>query len=470
MNHKLNNFYFEKIPDGWFISTDSGKWLILSDKEFTSLKKGKIDHTLKERLIKNNIIRDRMNFENFFSNYNCLREYTFSPPSLHIMVLTLACNHKCVYCRAVDSPHSSKEKMTQRTANKVLDFIFSCPSKKISIEFQGGEAMLSWPVLKKTAERAFRLAKVNDKDLNISVVTNLSLMNFQIADYLCENGISVCTSLDGPKDIHDKNRLFFGGSSYDLAVKWLTYIRKKVSDHKGRKDSLPSALMTTTKLSLNAAEKIVSCYHKLGLGGIFIRPLSPIGYAKNVLDKVGYSPKEFLNFYEEALDCVLEINRKGEIFVERNAAIKLKKLLFLKDANFLDLRSPCGAAIGQLAYNWDGSIYTCDEARMIGAAGDDFFKVGSVFSSSFKDVINSPATKICAMCSCLENQPSCFRCAFKHYCGVCPVHNWQTSASPWGNAGFGGWCDIEKGIFRILLKKMKKKENKDIFLRWFSNA
>ncbi len=467
MSGKFNSFYFEKIAGGWFISIDSGNWFIAGDKEFMRLKKGKISSSLEQKILKNNIVKDKTDFEKYFSDYNSLREHTFSPPSLHIMVLTLACNHKCIYCRAVDSPHPSNARMTERTASRVLDFIFSCPSKEISIEFQGGEALLNWPVLKKSAEKAAALAARKDKDLNVSVVTNLSLMNFQMADYLCENGISVCTSLDGPKEIHDKNRLFFAGSSHDLAVKWLEYLRKKVSAGKGRKDSLPSALMTTTRFSLSAAEKIVSHYHSLGLGGIFIRQLSPIGYAKNVWDKIGYSPEDFLRFYEEALDCVLKINGKGERFIERNAAIKLKKLLFLKDPNFLDLRSPCGAAIGQLAYNWDGSIYTCDEGRMTGAAGDDFFKVGSVFSSSFRDAVSSPAAKICAMCSCLENQPSCFRCAFKHYCGICPVHNYETSGSPWGNAGFGGWCEIEKGIFKILLKKMRNKENKKIFLGWF---
>jgi hypothetical protein len=30
----------------------------------------------------------------------------------------------------------------------------------------------------------------------------------------------------------------------------------------------------------------------------------------------------------------------------------------------LELRSPCGAGIGQLLYNYDGKVYTCDEGRI----------------------------------------------------------------------------------------------------------
>jgi len=40
------------------------------------------------------------------------------------------------------------------------------------------------------------------------------------------------------------------------------------------------------------------------------------------------------------------------------------KILTENDPNFLDSRSPCGACIGQVAYNYDGKVYTCDEGRM----------------------------------------------------------------------------------------------------------
>lgn len=467
MNKKLNYFYFEKIGRRYFISLDDGEWMIISEKDFRSLKAGKPDRALLLKLEKNNLLSEKMDFKSYFEKFSSLKEFTFASPSLHIIVLTLACNHRCVYCRAVDSPGRGSS-MTARTAKKTLEFIFSSPSKALSIEFQGGEALINWEVLSRSVDMARSKAERSIRDLELSVVTNLSLMTEEKMKFLLERGVSICTSLDGPADVHDSNRLFSGGSSHALAVKWLKRIKKETEKNYGRKDSLPSALMTTTRFSLEAPERIIEQYRDLGLGGIFLRPLSPIGYAKSVWDKIGYLPADFLSFYEKALDIILEINRKGEKFIERNAAIKLKKLLFCQDPNFLDLRSPCGAASGQLAYNWDGSIYTCDEGRMTGAAGDDFFKLGDVFSSTYRDAAVSPGARLCAMCSCLENQPACFRCAFKHYCGICPVHNYETSSTPWGRAGFGGWCEIEKGIFKILLEKMKDDRNMKIFLGWFS--
>ena len=50
------------------------------------------------------------------------------------------------------------------------------------------------------------------------------------------------------------------------------------------------------------------------------------------------------------------------------------------DPNYLDIRSPCGAGIGQIAYSYDGKIYTCDEGRMLGGMGDDIFCIGNVHS------------------------------------------------------------------------------------------
>jgi uncharacterized protein len=39
------------------------------------------------------------------------------------------------------------------------------------------------------------------------------------------------------------------------------------------------ALMTTTEGSLDRVEEIVDTYLELGLDGIFLRPLSPFGFA-----------------------------------------------------------------------------------------------------------------------------------------------------------------------------------------------
>lgn len=51
----------------------------------------------------------------------------------------------------------------------------------------------------------------------------------------------------------------------------------------------------------------------------------------------------------------------------------------------MELRSPCGAALGQLAFTASGNVYTCDEGRMMAEMGDDAFKLGNVFENGYDE-------------------------------------------------------------------------------------
>lgn len=466
------DFYFERISkDFYFISNESGRWLIVGEKEFKNICLNKMEERSFFSLKEKNFILDNLNLKKYFLDKINLNRYIYSPTSLHIIVLTLRCNHRCVYCRAVNSGEYLNTNMSLKTAFKTVDFIFSTPNSNLSIEFQGGECLLNWEVLERAVEYIISKNKKFKKNIQISVVTNLSLMNEEKMDFLISKNVAICTSLDGPEKLHNKNRLYFNGSSYALTVKWLKKIFKRIEGNRnGAKDSLPSALMTTTRYSLPYWWEIIEEYRNIGFNGIFIRPLSPIGFAKKVWPEIGYTSDEFLKFYEKVLDYVLYLNLKGIKFVERNAAIKLKKLLFCQDPNFLDLRSPCGAGIGQLAYNFDGSIYTCDEGRMVGATGDYIFKAGNVFEDDYRRIIGSQAVRLCLQCSLLENYPLCSKCAFKPYCGVCPVYNYETTGNTVGNMVSSQWCEIEKGIFKILVKRLMNKKFEEIFRGWFENA
>ncbi len=457
------SIYFEKISrNKYFCSDDFGNNLIVTEKEFKKIisnKKNYLAITGKNKV--------EINIKSSLKTYFSLNKYLYQPPSLHIIVLTLRCNHKCTYCRTTNNNFKNTD-MDLKTLKATIDFIFSTPNKNITIEFQGGEPLIKWNLIEKAVGYINEVNKKYSKNLLISIVSNLSLMDDEKLKFIIKNNISICTSIDGPQYLHNANRLYFGGSSYEKTIYWYKKIKKIMEKiNKGENDSLPSALMTTTKLSLKYPQEIIDEYRKLNTGGIFIRPLSPIGYAKNVWHKIGYEADEFLSFYEKAIDYLLKINLKGEKFVERNAAIKLKKILFKEDPNFLDLRSPCGAVMGQLAYNYNGDIYTCDEGRMVGAQNDYTFKVGNVFKSIYSKVIKSKNCKNCISASILENQVLCYKCAFKPFCGVCPVFNYETSKTLAGSFTSFYWCKIEKGIFKILIDRLGSDKIYKIFLRWF---
>ena len=68
------------------------------------------------------------------------------------------------------------------------------------------------------------------------------------------------------------------------------------------------AIQTTTKESLQYPTEIIEEYRKKGLDNIFIRPLTPLGYALEKWDVIGYSVDEFIDFYRKCLNTILKIN------------------------------------------------------------------------------------------------------------------------------------------------------------------
>ena len=116
-------------------------------------------------------------------------------------------------------------------------------------------------------------------------------------------------------------------------------------------DDVCSPLLTVTRDHLGRLRDVVDEYLRLGFSGVFLRPLNPFGMGKKVWTREGYSAEEFLAFWTRAVDRIVELNREGIEIMEKMASIMLTRILTDRDPNYMDLRSPCGAGIGQLAYS-----------------------------------------------------------------------------------------------------------------------
>jgi len=105
------------------------------------------------------------------------------------------------------------------------------------IGFYGGEPLLNWPVVKKSAEYIRGLS--NGADYMMNMTTNGTLLNPRIADFLVANDVILSVSIDGPKWCHDRYRHFPDGKgSFDQICSNLTYIRRKHPAYYGRNLSL----------------------------------------------------------------------------------------------------------------------------------------------------------------------------------------------------------------------------------------
>lgn len=450
----------------------AGKWLTVPRKDFEALKAGKvkIGSALGKKLRERGMFPGRVDREEMVAAYREKNRFLFAGPNLHIVIVTLRCNQQCAYC------HASRRRMDERrfdmsieTARKVVDTIFETTSPSVTIEFQGGEPVANWPALKFIVEYSQKKNAAAGKHLTFSLVTNLSLLDKAKTKFLLDNGVLICTSLDGPADLHRANRTFSGGDSYDDTVRRMGDINTEYKK-RGYDTMLyhVDALMTTTRASLGRARDIVDEYLARGIKVIHLRPLNPMGFAQKTWQKIGYSEAEFLAFYRDTLDYIIERNLKGDEIQERMSAIFLTKILTGRDPNFLDLRSPCGAGIGQLAYNHDGTIFTCDEGRMVHQMGDDIFVLGKAGETPYREIVSHETVKAIGLASCLDCLPGCADCAYRPFCGACPVVNYMEQGDIFGQRAKSSRCAIYMGVLDRLFGRLNgaDKDVLNIFSKW----
>lgn len=461
---KNNYFNFKQWKDRMLLTNEQGRYILLEKRDFVNLVNKRYDLLSEEILQKLKDcffiydIDEDVFIEKVANAYRDNKQYLFSATSLHIFVLTNACNMCCVYCQAQDSAQEKKGKMQEMTAKAAVDIALQSPNEYLTFEFQGGEPLLNFETIKYIVE--YSEQNKNHKQIQYSLVTNTLLLNEEMIQFFKKYDVSISTSLDGCKEVHNSNRpKIDGDGTYDYVsrnIKWLQ-----------SNDIQVGAIETTTKISLKNAEKIIETYHNLGLNHLFIRPLTPLGYAKEHWAEIGYEPEEFLKFYKQCILILLEHNRNGIRMSEGHARIFLKKILTGYSENYMELRSPCGAGIGQMAYYYDGNIYTCDEGRMVAEMGDQMFCLGNVNYSTYDDLMENRVCKVTCQASVLESLPGCCDCVYHPYCGVCPVISYASDNSIYTRESNVYRCKIYKGILDILFEILLEEPGaEDILKAW----
>ncbi len=469
-NNNLGYFRFKKTGNEYLLTNDAGDFLFLKEKDFNSFLDDNLDKdkepylSLKEK----NFVKDEMDLASCIDKYRSKNKFLFGGPSLHIIVVTQRCNHCCVYCHAsAQSMDKEGLDMDKETAKQVVDKIFQTTSHFVAIEFQGGEPLVNWDIIKFIIEYAKKKNKQAKKDLQLRLVSNFSLMTEEKFQYLIKNKVSFCISIDGPEKVHNKNRPMVGGNSYKHAIKWAKKFNDLYPKLKKKKYIFKMGLaVTTSRFSLPYYKEIIDKYIKLGFTGVYLRPLNPFGFTKKHFKQIGYTVDEYMEFYKNALSYIIQLNLKGKEVTEKMAVTFLTKILTDGDPNHLDFRSPCGAGIGQLAYNYNGNVYTCDEGRMMSMMGDESFCLGNVTENSYQEIVGSPVTRTMCTASCLDGLAGCSDCVYKPYCGVCPIYNYSEQGNIFGQMPDNERCKINKATLDFLFEKLKDEKTRLIFEKW----
>lgn len=385
-----------------------------------------------------------------------------NPTQLHIFVVTLRCEHSCPYCQVSrQSTDKSRFDMSQETAERALQIALKSPSPRIKIEFQGGEPLLNFGLIQHIVTAANATIVSTGKRIEFVIASNLALLDDVVLDFCQANDVQLSTSLDGPADLHNSNRPRPGGNSHALAVKGIRRAQERLgADRVG-------ALMTTTEGSLDRVEAIVDEYIGLNLEGIFLRPLSPYGFAVKTKAYRRYDSKRWMEFYARGLRYILDLNRRGVPFVEFYARLVLQRMLSDRPTGYVDLRSPAGTGLGALVYNYDGKVFASDEGRMLAESGDNAFELGHVDTADYSSLVLSDKLIGLVAASLTQCAPECMDCVFEPHCGADPTYHHATQRDPVGIKPLSGFCARQKGVMGLLLNLMETSpEDAAILRRW----
>jgi His-Xaa-Ser system radical SAM maturase HxsB len=386
---------------------------------------------------------------------------------LHIFVVTLRCDHSCHYCQVSrQTMDKNTYDMGLDTAEKSVEMMMKSPAQHLTLELQGGEPLLAFDVIRHIVPLAKRRATGLGKALDIVVTTNLANATDDMLYYLRDENIKVSTSLDGPAFIHNANRPRPGNNSYELTIQNIERARKILGVGK------VAALMTTTQLSLQHPIEIIDEYVRRGFHSIFLRPISPYGFAVKTKKKTGYQIDDFLKFYRTGLAHIIRINQDGYNLAEVYAKIVLTKIMTPYGTGFVDLQSPAGAGINVLVYNYDGDVYATDEARMLAEMGDQTFRLGNVNTHSHKDIFTGEPFLSLVSASCNQSLSGCSDCAFQLFCGSDPVFNHATQGDMVGHRPTSDFCRRNMQVMKHLFGMISERDPElmRIFFAWIRNS
>ena len=190
------------------------------------------------------IVKGAENRETYLNNYSyyeeCGHKKKISYTSV-IFLSSLNCNLKCKYCYAGDGRYGENHNNRNFDFDRYKTTFIKLTNKygKIgSINFFGGEPLLNFTEIKKFVSYLFDNYGYEDIP-KLSIGSNGTILNDEIKEFINKYNIAFGTSIDGTKDLNDKNRIGNYDSVYDTVVDNL----HKLNDTR----LLKSAQITVTK-------------------------------------------------------------------------------------------------------------------------------------------------------------------------------------------------------------------------------
>lgn len=129
-----------------------------------------------------------------------------------LVTLNLDCNLACSYC--YEENFRGNKYMSPETAELLIRHLGRQMDngKNLTVDFYGGEALLSLPLMRHIASRLRAMARLAGVSARFNLVSNGTLLVRPVVEELQELGFDgVRFTIDGPPEIHDRQRPYLSG-------------------------------------------------------------------------------------------------------------------------------------------------------------------------------------------------------------------------------------------------------------------
>ncbi len=354
-----NNYYFD-IPSSTLLKIDNTAYNYLNqgivnpsknlNKIIMEGNKNKSNNLLCEMnlLLKKKTINDKIFIYDEQEDNAYIKKLANMPSNKIELFLAEECNFRCNYCYVNNNNALKNVLMSKDIAKKAVNLLFFRASgfNDIIITFFGGEPLLNKEVLYFVVDYSQKLGKKKGKKIHYSLTTNATLMDEDIMRIIKRYNFGLMISMDGPKEIHDKMRVYPDGKgTFDKVAemtKKLMRIRNKVT-----------VRCTVTNQFLDII-KLIQFFEEFGFSRIALSHCMGKPKERNKWE-IGQSENTILNqqykIVIEHLLSQLSSGRRVIINPWRNAIKAIH--------NRAKVRIRCGVCRGCATVDTEGNIFPC---------------------------------------------------------------------------------------------------------------
>lgn len=316
------------------------------------------------------------------------------------LIMINGCNLNCKYCYANCGDYDKESKyLDEQSLIKIIDRVFLEYNIIDELSFFGGEPLLNKKGITTVCDY---ISKKGYNVRNFSMVTNGTLIDEQISEYIKKYDIKTVISIDGDKEIHDYQRPTKNNSpTYDTIVNGISLLTSKGVEIASI-ESTYTRIHENSNITVNQLKNtLIQTFNVRDVNVVPVVTDNPEFKLKNEI-------KNSKNSFEKAF-YELETNKTINHKLIRYLSVIFSKV---KDESCLY----CNAGLSQFTIFTDGTVYPC---QMF--IGNDDFSLGNIYDEDFhfkkynKNLLGTNK----------NNDADCKKCEVYHFCQSCIGENYE---------------------------------------------